>query len=181
MEPFIGEIRMVAFTSFAPMGWAFCNGQILQIVQNQALFALIGNQYGGDGRTTFALPNLQGRVPVHIGPGFGAAQNGGEVAHTLTQAEIPAHTHAATATTTLHANSAAANSGTPTDAVMGNTGRDISIYQTGAANVNQGASAATTTVTVESSAGGGGAHNNLQPYQVVSFIIALQGIFPPRE
>src|SRR5262245_11385438 len=90
--PFLGELRIMSFT-FPPKGWALCNGQLLPINQNQALFALLGTTYGGDGRTTFALPNLQGRVPVHFGSGFSLGQIGGEQAHTLSMAELPMHTH----------------------------------------------------------------------------------------
>src|SRR5690348_9824796 len=95
-EPFIAEIRIISFT-YPPKGWAFCNGQLLPINQNQALFSLLGTMYGGDGRTTFALPNLQGRTPFHVGPGFTQGQTGGEDAHTLTGNELPAHTHQAIA------------------------------------------------------------------------------------
>src|SRR5258708_2105446 len=91
-EPFLAEIKLIAFT-FPPKGWAFCNGQLLPINQNQALFSLLGTTYGGDGRTNFALPNLQGRVPVHVGNGILLGQSGGEVTHQLTIAEMAAHTH----------------------------------------------------------------------------------------
>src|SRR5689334_9834147 len=94
-EPFLSEIRMFSF-NFAPKGWATCDGQLLPIAQNQALFALLGTTYGGDGRTNFALPDLRGRVPIHNGPGYVIGQKAGEAAHTLTTAEIPAHTHTAT-------------------------------------------------------------------------------------
>src|SRR5512142_724196 len=92
-EPFLSEIKIVSF-NFPPKGWALCNGQLLPINQNQALFALLGTTYGGDGRVNFALPNLQGRVPLHFGSGFTLGENGGEVAHTLNSSEMPAHTHA---------------------------------------------------------------------------------------
>src|ERR671936_688787 len=91
-EPFLSEIRIMSFI-FAPKGWALCNGQLLPINQNQALFSLLGTTYGGNGQTTFALPNLQGRVPLHVGPGYSLGQNGGEESHTLSTAEIPAHSH----------------------------------------------------------------------------------------
>src|SRR5687767_15234525 len=96
-EPFLGELRIMSF-NFPPKGWAFCNGQFLPINQNQALFSLLGTQYGGNGQTTFALPNLQGRVPIHMGAGFDIGQGGGQAAHTVTQSEMPAHLHMLNAT-----------------------------------------------------------------------------------
>src|ERR1700744_325567 len=98
MDPFVGELRVMAF-NFPPKGWAECNGQILPINQNQALFSLLGTQYGGNGQTTFALPDLRGRVPLHMGPGFNLGQNGGEANHTLIPAEVPSHAHTVAART----------------------------------------------------------------------------------
>jgi microcystin-dependent protein len=176
-EPFLGEIRMVGF-NYAPQGWLPCDGRLLQIASYSALFALLGTMYGGNGSMTFGLPDLRGRVPIDVGPGFSQGQTGGEAAHSLTTVEMPAHAHTATATTTLKGSSSAANSSNPQNTVPASTGRS-NIYQTGAADVDQAASAATTGVTVANT-GSGQAHNNLQPYQVVNFIIATEGIFPSR-
>ncbi len=177
-DPYIGEIKMVAF-NFAPTGWFPCDGRLLPIMSYTPLFALLGITYGGDGQTTFGLPDLRGRVAVDVGQGFMLGQSGGEATHTLTQTEMPAHGHSATATTTLTGSGSAANSSTPSGTVPASTGR-TNIYQTGAPDVNQAASAASTSVAV-ANAGSGGAHNNLQPYQVVYFIIAHQGIFPTHD
>jgi microcystin-dependent protein len=164
-DPFLTEIRMMSF-GFAPRGWALCNGGLLPINQNQALFALLGTTFGGDGRTTFALPNLQGRAPLHAGSGFTLGQSGGETAHTLTSSELPAHVHAAMGST------ATADSVTPGNAIM--TQRPTQAYH-----------APTNTVTLNSgslqSVGGSQAHENMQPYLTLNFCIALQGIFPSRD
>jgi microcystin-dependent protein len=164
-EPFLGEMRIFSF-NFPPKGWALCNGQLLPINQNQALFALLGTTYGGDGRVTFALPNLQGRVPVHFGNGFVLGQTGGEQGHTLSLAELPMHTHAVRA-----ANSAA---DTNTATVSAYLGRQAGSYR-----------AATNLVAIAPSAisnvGGGQAHQNMQPYLTLSVCIALQGIFPSQN
>ncbi|HVF06438.1 MAG TPA: tail fiber protein [Frankiaceae bacterium] len=164
-EPFLGEIRMMSFV-YPPRGWALCNGQLLPINQNQALFALLGVMYGGNGQTTFALPNLQGRVPMHMGGGFNQGQVGGEVAHTLTVNELPMHLHAVRA-------SSAATGGTPVP-----TGNFLG----GANNAYHSATNLTPlrpqTVT---STGGSQAHVNESPYLTISFCIALQGIFPSRN
>lgn len=168
-EPFLGEIRMVGF-EFAPTGWALCNGQLLPIVQNQALFALIGTIYGGNGQTTFALPDLRGRAPIHHGQGSGLSQRDigaapGAEAVTLTSGQMPAHTHA------LEANPDNATTKDPAGGVL-------------AAGKNY-AGPASTPVAMSpdaiAGAGGGGAHDNLQPSLTVNFIIALQGIFPSRS
>jgi microcystin-dependent protein len=159
--PFLGEVRIVSF-GFAPKGWAVCNGQVLPINQNQALFSLLGTMYGGDGRTNFALPNLQGRVPIHLGGGFIQGQNGGEQNHTLTIQEQPMHEHVAQGTTTN------ADSPLPGGNLLG------------AAN-NMYTPAANLTPLHPSSianAGGGQPHENMQPYLTLNFCIALQGIFP---
>ncbi len=160
-EPFLGEIRIMSF-NFPPKGWAFCNGQFMPINQNQALFALLGTTFGGNGQTTFALPNLQGRSPIHVGGGFGLGTNGGESAHTVSQAEMPQHIHF------WQASSQDANQGTAAGAVLG---RGNNLYRT-ASNL--------TTIhpaTIQNT-GGSQAHNNMQPYLVLNFCIALQGIFP---
>jgi microcystin-dependent protein len=164
-EPFLSEIRIMSF-SYPPRGWALCNGQLLPINQNQALFSLLGTTYGGNGQTTFALPNLQGRVPIHMGSGHTLGEAAGEQAHTLTQAELPTHTHqvtAATAEGTLIIPGTALLARTPA-----NPYQDPS--NLGAMNP---ASVTTT--------GGSQPHTNMQPYLVLSFCIALQGIFPSQN
>ncbi len=148
---------------FPPKGWALCNGQLLPIMQNQALFSLLGTTYGGDGRTNFALPNLQGRIPIHFGAGYVLGQNGGEQVHTLSVNEIPAHFHVAQASRD--------NGSSP---IPGTT----SVL--GAVNNAYGPSANTVTLapaTIDST-GGSQPHQNLQPFLALSFCIALQGIFP---
>lgn len=164
-DPFIGEVKIVSF-NFPPKGWAFCNGQLLPINQNQALFSILGTTYGGNGQTNFALPNLQGRVPFHFGGGFVLGQAAGEAAHTLIQNEIPAHFHA------LQASTSAATSNLPS----GNTLATPATPLYGPAT-----SPTTLTPTTLASAGGSQPHNNLQPYLVLNFVIALVGIFPSRN
>jgi microcystin-dependent protein len=166
-EPFLSEIRIMSF-GFPPKGWAECNGQLLPINQNQALFALIGTTYGGDGQRTFALPNLQGRTPIHAGDGYALGQAGGEPAHTLASAEMPGHTHTLAAST-----SATGGSASPANAYLG-----------GGNNVYAAPTAGTlTTLTPASvsSVGGGQAHENRQPFLALTFCIALQGIFPSQN
>lgn len=162
-EPFLSEIKIMSF-GFPPKGWALCDGQLLPINQNQALFSLLGTTYGGDGRVNFALPDLQGRTPNHMGQGFTLGQRGGEQAHTLSISEIPTHIH------TANADSDASDSFVPTNNYLG------------AAN-NFYAPAADLTSLVPgtlASTGGSQAHLNMQPYLVLSFCIALQGIFPSQ-
>jgi microcystin-dependent protein len=161
--PFLGEIKIVSF-NFPPKGWAFCNGQLLQINQNQALFAILGTTYGGNGTTTFGLPNLQTKSPIHTGQGFSLGQTGGEQNHTLILSELAAHTHPAIGS------SNAADQSNPAGNFWA-TGQTI--YST-AANSTMAPQAVTNT-------GGGQAHNNMSPYLVLNFIIALQGIFPSRN
>ena len=166
-EPFLSEIRVMSF-GYAPRGWAECNGQLLPINQNQALFSLLGTTYGGNGQTTFALPNLQARTPVHAGAGFALGQAGGEPAHTLVAAEMPQHTHTFAAST-----SATGGTATPNNAYLG-----------GGNNVYAAANAGTTTpLTAASiaSVGSGQPHQNMQPFLALNFCIALQGIFPSRN
>jgi microcystin-dependent protein len=168
-DQFVGEIRVVGF-NFAPQGWALCNGQILPINQNTALFSLLGTQYGGDGRTTFALPNLQNNTPVDQGNGPGLTprpigESGGEAQVTLTSAQIPSHNHPAQAV------AAPGNQVGPTGHL---TGEVRGYLYAPVANGQMSASALQQT-------GGGQPHNNLPPYLVVNFIIALVGIFPPRS
>lgn len=170
-EPFLAEIRIFSF-SFAPKGWALCNGQLLPINQNQALFSLLGTMYGGNGQTNFALPNLQGRVPNHVGAGLTQGQTGGETAHTLTISEMPLHTHGLNQN--LAAGGAAVNAtqGTPTGNFWANSGK--SHYSTSAPNAAMHPSAV-------SNVGGSQPHLNLQPFLALNFCIALQGIFPAQN
>jgi microcystin-dependent protein len=163
-EPFLSEIRLMSF-NFAPKGWAMCNGQLLPINQNQALFALLGTTYGGDGRVNFALPDLRGRVPIHMGNAHTLGERAGEQAHTLTLAEMPGHFHA------LNGTSAAADSNDPTGHYLG--------------LVNNAYASAQNLVALAASeignAGGSQAHTNMQPYLSLTFCIALQGIFPSQN
>jgi microcystin-dependent protein len=168
MDPFIGEIKLCAF-GYAPRGWAQCNGQIMAIAQNQALFSLLGTVYGGNGQNTFGLPDLQGRVALHAGTGFAAGQTGGEQGHTLTQGEIPAHTHQAFST-----NLSAGAGTTPSGTLLNSPPEKLYTAPTPANLVSLGP-------TTLANAGGSQAHENRQPYTVVNFCIALQGIFPSRN
>lgn len=171
-EPFIAEIRIFA-GNFAPRGWAFCNGQLLPISQNTALFSLIGTTYGGDGRTTTALPNMQGRAPMHPGRGPGLTdrrlgQFGGVETVTLTEDQMPNHTHSVGASSLRGASSTAAGN-LPAEP------RDGILYQTDTAtNLVDMAPDAVPSV------GGSQAHNNMQPYLAINYIIALVGLFPSR-
>jgi microcystin-dependent protein len=166
-EPFLAEIRIMSF-GFPPKGWALCNGQLLPINQNQALFSLLGTTYGGDGRVNFALPNLQARTPIHVGSGYMLGENGGEQAHTLSNSELPGHTHSANAA------NIAATSNAPSNARM--------ISQSGGANLYAGASNVKTMASQAiANAGGSQAHQNMQPFLTLSFCIALQGIFPSQN
>lgn len=161
-EPFLGEIKIISW-NFPPRGWSFCNGQLLPINQNQALFSILGTTYGGNGQTTFALPNLQGRTPVHVGQGIILGQSAGEAAHTLSIQEMPTHTH------TPVANSALANQGSPANNYWSATGS----Y----APTSNGSMAPAGILPN----GGSQPHDNWTPYLVLNFIIALQGIFPSRN
>lgn len=162
-EPFLGEITLMPI-SFAPKGWAPCNGQILPINQNQALFALLGTTYGGDGRTTFALPNLNGRVAIGAGNQHYLGTSGGEESHALTINEMPSHIHAVKGTKNL------ANSKSPTNRVSATT--EVSAYHP-AADVMMHDQAV-------QKVGGSLPHHNMQPYLVMNYFIALQGIFPSQ-
>ena len=172
-DPFVGEIRMTGF-NFAPVGWALCNGQLLSIAQNSALFALLGTQFGGNGQTTFGLPDLQGRVPMHQGSGSGLTpRTMGEKAGTesvqLTAAQMPAHSHV----TSVPATAAVATAASPAGSVPAKAADGENNY----AATSDGSSIACSAA----SAGSSQAHPNIQPYQVVNFIIATQGIFPSRS
>lgn len=171
-DPFVAEIRIFG-GNFAPRGWATCDGQLLPISQNTALFSLLGIYYGGDGRSTFALPDLQGRVPMHHGTGPGLTQRqlgeaAGSEAIALVQNEMPAHAHAALST------SVAATDTNPNARVLALSGEDTFLSRS---------NRTLTAMSPQSLAPAGGSlpHNNLQPYLVLTFIIALQGIFPPRS
>jgi microcystin-dependent protein len=170
-EAFVAEIRIFGF-NFAPRGWASCSGQLLPISQNTALFSLLGTYYGGDGRTNFGLPNLQGSVPMFYGQGPGLSlydigQSGGSQSVTLISSEMPAHAHSG-----VQANTRPAEANNPSAQNFGRS--ETNAYVSGAANTTLNA-ASTTTV------GGNQPHNNLQPYLVMNFCIALQGVFPPRS
>lgn len=162
-EPFLSEIRLMSF-NFAPKGWAMCNGQLLPINQNQGLFSLLGTTFGGDGRVNFALPDNRGRVPIHVGSGHTLGERGGEQAHTLSIAEIPTHTHVASAI-----NVVPTASGPNTRMLSQSSGSNL--FGT-PSNLQAMAGNAIGNV------GGSQAHLNMQPFLVLTFCIALQGIFP---
>lgn len=166
-DPFVAEIRICGF-NFPPNGWAFCNGQLLPISQNTALFSLLGTVYGGDGKSTFGLPNLQGRAPMHPGQGPGLSLHdlgevGGDVTVTLLPSEMPAHHHGP-----LHVHN-----------VAGTTNEVDPSHNLAIAPSNI-YGPATNLVPMGDTVGGGGAHENRQPYLALNFVIALQGVFPPR-
>jgi microcystin-dependent protein len=170
MDPFVAEIRVFPF-NFAPKGWAFCNGQLLPISQNTALFSLLGTTYGGDGKSTFALPDLQGSAPMHPGQGPGLSlhdlgETGGSDTVTLLESEIPAH---------IHGVSASQSDGTSQSPANERLASGIGIAQYAASNNLTQLSSQVITP-----AGGDQPHNNLQPYLTLNFCIALQGVYPPR-
>lgn len=168
MTAFIGEIRMFG-GSFAPAGWMFCEGQLLPISENDALFTLIGTTYGGDGQSTFALPDLRGRLPVHAASGFVLGQMDGVESVTLTVQQIPGHTH------TLHATGSTATATAPGgDVLAASTGATVSPYGTDAPVTTLAAQALTP-------AGGNQPHDNVQPFLCVNFIISLFGVFPSQS
>jgi microcystin-dependent protein len=165
-EPFLGEIKIISW-NYPPKGWAFCNGQFLPINQNQPLFALLGTMYGGNGQTTFALPDFRGKIPMHVGDGYNQGQTAGQYAHTVTLQEMPQHLHFLQATnnvgttpnpdgTVILSKSVANSYGTATNLVAMNPA-------------------------IVGNVGGSQPHENKQPYLVLNFIIALQGIFPSRN
>ncbi len=163
-EPFLAEIRIMSF-GFAPKGWAMCNGQLLPINQNQALFSLLGTTYGGDGRVNFGLPNLQGRTPIHSSNGHVLGERAGEQAHTLIASELPQHTHVAQGSNNN------GDSVTPLGNVLGG----VSNMYAPAGNLTSLNPATITSV------GGSQAHLNMQPFLTLNFCIALQGIFPSQN
>ena len=170
-EPYLSEIRLMSF-NFPPKGWALCNGQILPIAQNQALFSLMGTTYGGNGSTTFALPDLRGRVPIHFGGAHDLGERSGAEAHTLSIAELPTHTHVLSATTAAGDSFLPHDTGGPTPHQLAKS--NLPAYH---APTNLVPMVAGTL----SSVGGSQAHTNLMPYLTISFCIALQGIFPARN
>ena len=167
-EPFIAEIRLMSF-SFAPRGWAQCNGQLLPINQNQALFSLLGTTFGGNGQTNFGLPDLRGRVPLHFGNSFTLGQRGGEEVHTLTTTEMPTHNHPMQGTFPDIASATT----TGNNAFWGQVADNSTLYNTNAANAAMSAGAITNT-------GGSQPHENRQPFLTLNLCIALQGIFPSQ-
>ena len=172
MDPFVAEIRIFPF-NFAPKGWAFCDGQILPLSQNTALFSLLGTTYGGDGKSNFALPNMQGNVPMHPGQGPGLSlhdlgETGGSDTVSLLESEIPSHSH------TMMSLPAPGNRTAPGGNSMGRTAGTIGPYAT------PGKALAATADTAVAPAGGDQPHNNMQPYLTLNFCIALQGVYPPR-
>lgn len=164
-EPFLGQLMIVGF-NFPPRGWAMCDGQILPISQNQALYSLLGTMYGGDGRTSFALPDLRGRTPLHFGNGSTQGSSFGEENHLLTLAELPAHSH------NVQAQSGAATEVGPAGNFWAGSGQQ-DLYAASADTAMQAGAL--------SNAGGNQGHNNMAPFLVLNVVIALQGIFPPRN
>lgn len=173
-EPFLAEVRIVGF-NFAPRGWAFCDGQILPINQNQSMYSLLGTTYGGDGRTSFALPDLRGRTPIHVGSSNGQShrqgQKSGEETHTLSAAEMPQHSHPGQASADL------GTSASPQNNLWAQVTNTVGFLY-----ADPGQSAPTNALNSPVlNVGGGQAHNNMQPYIAVNFCIALQGLFPSRN
>ena len=168
-EPFLAEVRIVGF-NFAPRGWAFCDGQILPINQNQSLYSLLGTTYGGDGRTSFALPDMRGRTPIHVGEGHREGQKSGEETHTLAANEMPNHDHVFRASSS-DGNQPLSN-GMLGRTTAGDIYRDSALAPQGLTSLRSG------TVT---NVGGGQAHENMMPFIAVNFCIALQGLFPSRN
>lgn len=164
-EPFLGEMKWISW-NYPPKGWAYCSGQFLPINQNQALFSLLGTMYGGNGQTTFALPDLRGRVPMHVGSGFTQGQAAGQEAHTVTQSEMPAHTHV------VIGSGAQGDQTAPAGNFLANKQSDIYVLP--------GAMTAMAPAAV-SNVGGSQPHENMSPYLVLNCVIALQGIFPSRN
>jgi microcystin-dependent protein len=172
-EPFLAEIKLVSF-NFPPQSWAFCNGQFLPINQNQALFALLGTTYGGNGQTTFALPNLRGRVPIHMGAGHTLGEAAGSTSVTINIQQLPQHIHG------LQANSANATTNVPDSNTVlakgaASNGNPINYYSTTISNLVAMLPQSVTSV------GGNQPHNNMMPYLTLNFIIALTGIFPSQN
>jgi len=166
-EPFLAEVRMVGF-NFAPRGWAFCDGQIMPINQNQSLYSILGTTYGGDGTTSFALPDLRGRTPIHVSNEHSLGSKAGEETHTLSKAEMPSHRHQ------VHASSNNADSVRP-------TGKSLAKARENIYGTYDAANSVAMAANILMNAGGGQAHENMQPYQTLNFCIATQGLFPSRN
>jgi microcystin-dependent protein len=164
-EPFLSEIKIVSF-NFPPKGWALCNGQLLPINQNQALFALLGTTYGGNGQTNFALPNLRGRVPIHMGSGHTLGEAAGSTSVTINIQQLPTHPHA------LNVNNGVGNATSPPGTILSKAPANTFAAPTNLVPMNPAS---------VSNIGGSQPHNNMMPYLVLNFIIALQGIFPSRN
>jgi microcystin-dependent protein len=165
-EPFLSEIRIMSFV-FAPQGWALCNGQLLPINQNQALFSLLGTTFGGDGRVNFALPDLRSRAPIHVASGHTLGERGGEQAHTLSIAELPTHTHVAQAT-----------NNNATQASPAQSSNTLAYARAGNQMYNGPLNLVAMSPNMVGNVGGSQAHLNMQPFLTLNFCIALQGIFP---
>lgn len=178
--PFLSEIKICSF-NFPPKGWAFCNGQLLPINQNQALFSLLGTMYGGNGQTNFALPNLQGRVPIHLGQGHIQGELGGQESATLTQQQMPQHIHFMGAQSERVLADGGAQDPTgkvfaaPSIAQQGGNSTAVRLYS------KQPRSLVTMDPRAVGATGGSQPHQNMQPFLVLSYIIALQGVFPSRN
>ena len=173
MDPFVAEIRIFPF-NFAPKGWAFCDGQILPLSQNTALFSLLGTTYGGDGKSNFALPNMQGNAPMHPGQGPGLSlhdlgETGGSDTVSLLESEIPSHSHG------LFANSVAGDTNGPSPQVSMTRSANATAY-----SATTNSSLVSMSGNTLAPAGGDQPHNNMQPYLTLNFCIALQGVYPPR-
>jgi len=165
-DPFLGEIKIVTW-NYNIKGWAFCNGQFLPINQNQALFSLLGTMYGGNGQTTFALPDFRGKIPMHVGGGHTQGETAGQYAHTLTQSEMPAHTHFMNVTNNDGTSPNPSSADILSKAVANSYGGASSLVAMNAASVGN--------------VGGSQPHDNTQPFLALNFIIALQGIFPSQN
>lgn len=170
-EPFLAEIRIIGF-NFAPRGWAFCDGQVLPINQNQSLYSLLGTTYGGDGRTSFALPDLRGRTPIHENGAHPLGESSGEETHTITGSEMPQHAHS------YYGSSSPADTQEPVPNTFGATSGDGTPDQ---AFYKENPTPAEMRDTAVQSVGGGQAHNNMMPFLALNFCIALQGLFPSRN
>jgi microcystin-dependent protein len=164
--PFLGEIKIISW-NYAPKGWALCNGQFLPINQNQALFSLLGTMYGGNGQTTFALPDFRGKIPMHVGSGHTQGEAAGQYAHTVTISEMPAHNHLMNVTNNIGTTQNPGNTVILSKSVANTFGGFTELVAMNPASITN--------------VGGSQAHDNTQPYLVLNFMIALQGIFPSRN